>query len=684
MNQQNLKWLEPVEHPKADQLLADRYRQLLHWAIALTRGDAGKAEEVVQDLCLYFTLVKPDLSGVANLDGYLYTCLRNIYRSGLARASREALHFVSIEDFDPALSTATIEEGAEEPPAFFDAKTVAQAGPSGLLHGLRAAWAIFAPNLRAMVPSSATAWAMVLAVTIGTAGYFTYRHAYSRMDAAQILNQSIRLQIATLQGQTEHQILRIEESSPSGEILEHGVVDLWKDGDGRRYVRRLYDAQHRMLAVEWRNRSGKAGSRTDGPAHRAPGARASVTSEFWNQDLSTQAFSAIGDSTPQIRSIDGGYELTSVGPTHAHPQLVSATLVLDRHLQPIRQIMRVRTGNGLQELRFVQANFERRPASSIPDAIFDPGSELVSPASREGRSSAGRAHNLVGDNHAQLAELEIAVLYQLHLLGADTGIPIEVLRTPDGRVRVSGMVATDTLKATIDTHLGGLARHELLDLKILSSREIMVPVGGPNRSSAVEAYEVAQPGFAADVRIRRKFAANGLSGERLDAAVAQFSRDALHHAQRALQHAYALDRLGSSISTAELRTVRLTAQQQWTGMVNDHAAGLETELRSLYGQLAEVSADADPAAVNKETMRIDDPGHFAKIAGLLVRQVRDLNRRTGEFFTSSGKPLSDTNLNASTRTIMDTIPLQHAEDVAAFAIRLGRLERDLTISAQTR
>jgi hypothetical protein len=119
-------------------------------------------------------------------------------------------------------------------------------------------------------------------------------------------------------------------------------------------------------------------------------------------------------------------------------------------------------------------------------------------------------------------------------------------------------------------------------------------------------------------------------------------------------------------------------------MVNDHAAGLETELRSLYGQLAEVSADADPAAVNKETMRIDDPGHFAKIAGLLVRQVRDLNRRTGEFFTSSGKPLSDTNLNASTRTIMDTIPLQHAEDVAAFAIRLGRLERDLTISAQTR
>jgi DNA-directed RNA polymerase specialized sigma24 family protein len=58
------------------------------------------AEEIVHDLCLYFTVVKPDLSQVANLDGYLYTCLRHIYLSSLARASREALQTVNITDFD--------------------------------------------------------------------------------------------------------------------------------------------------------------------------------------------------------------------------------------------------------------------------------------------------------------------------------------------------------------------------------------------------------------------------------------------------------------------------------------------------------------------------------------------------------------------------------------------------------
>jgi hypothetical protein len=75
---------------------------------------------------------------------------------------------------------------------------------------------------------------------------------------------------------------------------------------------------------------------------------------------------------------------------------------------------------------------------------------------------------------------------------------------------------------------------------------------------------------------------------------------------------------------------------------------------------------------------------FARVAAVLLRQVRDLNRHTGEFFASSGKTMGNTNLNASIQTIMDTIPLEQAEDVVAFATRLSRLERSQQISAQTR
>jgi len=159
----------------------------------------------------------------------------------------------------------------------------------------------------------------------------------------------------------------------------------------------------------------------------------------------------------------------------------------------------------------------------------------------------------------------------------------------------------------------------------------------------------------------------------------------LQHAQRALQHAYALDRLGGSVSAEELGTMRLPAQQEWTGMVDSHATGLDAELRSLHAQLAAIWSTGDePATMNREAMSIDDPVQFARVAAVLLRQVRDLNRHTGEFFASSGKTMGNTNLNASIQTIMDTIPLEQAEDVVAFATRLSRLERSQQISAQTR
>ena len=159
------------------------------------------------------------------------------------------------------------------------------------------------------------AWALVVAIAVSVGTYVTYRHAQSRMDAAQILNDSIRLQNVNLQGQTEHQVLRIEESSSDGAILQQGVVVLWRDGDGSRYIRRLYDARSHEIAVEWRNKTEKTGSRREGTDKEAAEMLASPISQYWDQDLSAQAFAAIDDRAPELRPIDGGYELTRRGAT---------------------------------------------------------------------------------------------------------------------------------------------------------------------------------------------------------------------------------------------------------------------------------------------------------------------------------------------------------------------------------
>ena len=97
-------------------------------------------------------------------------------------------------------------------------------------------------------------------------------------------------------------------------------------------------------------------------------------SDFWDQDLSAHAFSTLAGQNVRMHAVKEGYELTTDGPIEGHPQLLSAALVLNRQLQPVRVTLHVRAGSNVHELRFVQASYERRPRASVPDSTFDPAS----------------------------------------------------------------------------------------------------------------------------------------------------------------------------------------------------------------------------------------------------------------------------------------------------------------------
>lgn len=68
-----------------EDLFVDRYDQLLQWALRLTDNDVHLAEDLVHDVFVKFVLTQPDLELIDNLDGYLFTSLRNTYRSQLRR-----------------------------------------------------------------------------------------------------------------------------------------------------------------------------------------------------------------------------------------------------------------------------------------------------------------------------------------------------------------------------------------------------------------------------------------------------------------------------------------------------------------------------------------------------------------------------------------------------------------------
>ncbi len=558
--------------------------------------------------------------------------------------------------FDPALASVAMEEEVEEP-----ASPAANAPPNRLR--LNTLVAAFRWLLAAMTPSSAFAWTLILAIIFGSAGYFAFRHQTKSTVAVKMLDESVRTEAEALRGETEHQTLRLEEISSNGKVLGQGTVDLWKDGNGDRYLRRLYDAQHRMVAAEWRNKSGEHSSRHPN--------RPLVMGEFWDQDLSAHAFSTLAGQNVRMHPVKEGYELMTDGPIEGHPQLLSAALVLTRRLQPVRVTLHVRAGNNIHELHFVQASYERKPSASVPDSTFDPASYG---GAREFHSLEMHPPNIpvADDTVPLLAELQIAVLYQLNLLGADTAEPIEIKRSGDGTLQVSGAISDNTLRARIAARLGALPNHRLLDLKLFSPHELRMHASHTPKSAAIRVYEIDQSKSAADALLRQHFQAKGLSGEQLAGAVVTFSHNALEHGQRALQHAYALDRLGRALSTSELQSVSLTSQQQWTEMVHQHASDLEQQLVGLHDQLGELSASAT-ALPNADagSVPIANPLQFSQASNRLLQQVQELNRRISNLFAPGTSSEDQTSQDDSVDAIIKVIPVQQARGINSFATELS-------------
>ncbi len=62
--------------PNYRELFVGRYEQLLVWALQLTQGDRAHSEDLLHDLYVLFTTHEPEFDAAQNVDGYLYTCLR--------------------------------------------------------------------------------------------------------------------------------------------------------------------------------------------------------------------------------------------------------------------------------------------------------------------------------------------------------------------------------------------------------------------------------------------------------------------------------------------------------------------------------------------------------------------------------------------------------------------------------
>ena len=537
-------------------------------------------------------------------------------------------------------------------------------------------------TLRPITPSPIFAWAFVITAAVGVTGYLVLHNGKTRstLSARDVLNRSIEAEELNIKGKTEHQVLRFEEASAQGEIREQGIIEVWRDGDGKRYMRRFFDANHHMLAAEWERSDGRQGEFSGADSMKRGKNSEELTDDLWKQDLSARAYRLLNEDNANVRHVADGYELTITEPEATHPELISATLTFNRSLHPIREVIQVRRGDEIREARFIQADYERKPSSEVPDIIFAPpdASLDVNNHKTSVESSPRDVGGRTVASDVELSQLYIAVLYQLSNLNADTSDPIEVERTADRRLRVDGMLSDERRKQEIRASLNLIENRQFLELHLMSPLNASKKLAGHTQPIAktMSSFDMDQAEAPADAALRAVFQAKGMSGPMVDEAVRGFSRDILTHAQAALQHASILNRLGSGINASVLRTVDFESQARWTELVARHANALDRELQAINKQLRQISLSReDGTAEEKSYPLADAPEQFAEQANQLLIKVQNLNRTAGNIFAvghaADAKVADIESLAAATRK---SIPLGEAAEIKKFAVELSASE----------
>jgi DNA-directed RNA polymerase specialized sigma24 family protein len=84
----------------------ERYDWLHSWCLRLTGHDREQAKDLLHDAFVHFSVARPDLSAIGNLEAFFYTLLRNLYLSQMRRFSMRQgreLHVIDLDSLEMVL-----------------------------------------------------------------------------------------------------------------------------------------------------------------------------------------------------------------------------------------------------------------------------------------------------------------------------------------------------------------------------------------------------------------------------------------------------------------------------------------------------------------------------------------------------------------------------------------------------
>jgi RNA polymerase sigma factor (sigma-70 family) len=196
------------------------------------------------------------------------------------------------------------------------------------------------------------------------------------------------------------------------------------------------------------------------------------------------------------------------------------------------------------------------------------------------------------------AEMEVEALRLFHDAGADLGEQIEIRRTPQGKLKIEGIVETSERKAELTRALASFAAHPavILQLETVAEAVARQRKSNPLASAAGELNHVEIEKTALPIANELRAYLQRRGSDASETAIHELAARLHAQTHRALNHLYALERLTKQIPLARFDQLDPVAQSKYRTVLAQHAQAYATKTRHLREELATILNVSAPAA----------------------------------------------------------------------------------------
>jgi hypothetical protein len=469
-------------------------------------------------------------------------------------------------------------------------------------------------------PSTITA---LFALILIAAVLLSLRVPTRPLSAADLLQRSAAAEesVATRANQVVHRTINLEErmSEPgaiaTGSLIARRKIELWESGEQKARSLRVYDEKNQLVNGEWiKGGAARVLSHHGAKLQPAPERKLSAASiafaDAWQVLPSAQTFTQLVEHSERATFAESATEYTIDYRRELGDGLQRATLVISRpDLRAIKQTLVIKQGSEVREYLFNESSFEQRPISAVAPALFEPDPELLGDLGTRGSEDAEtRGHGdvenapLPASPAVVTAELEVEVVRQLNQANAFLGEQISVERTPEGQLRVKGIVETARRKDELLQSLSSFRSNLAVKIEIATVAEALKrQKQSPSTPVTTTEVESGRSEIPVDAELRQYFSKRGVPGDQVNQEIQRFSARVLSRSFQARRHALAMKQIAERFSLDDLRALDPQAKANWQAMLAQHARAFQQETaalrRELEGAFPSLASGSEPVAI---------------------------------------------------------------------------------------